>query len=312
MGYHPRIESTEIASFQTTRTRGSELWFVNNPPLERAILGFAAKFAQRYGVKLYAFAIEGNHIHFPALFPRANRAQFMRDFNSSVARAVPHYQREYRGGNVWGRRYSAEYLPEAGDIEREFFYTVLQPVQDGLVDNIRKYRGYNCFEDAIWGRVRRFKVVRWKEYRDALRWDPKLSPKDFTDEVELKFERLPGYEEFSQEEYVRCMREKLRVRTAEIVAARNGKPTAGAENLAQTKPGAKPYRTKTSTASTHRARVLSDDPERRARGRAWYFSIYFSYQGSSARYRAGEKDVVFPAGTYKPSVFTVPSHDKIA
>ncbi|NDC37789.1 MAG: hypothetical protein EBZ48_07020, partial [Proteobacteria bacterium] len=155
MGYHARIESTKLGSFQTTRTRRSELWFVNNPELERAILGYAAKYVERYGVKLYAFAIEGNHIQFPAVFPKGNRAHFMRDLNSSVARAVPRYQKKFPPGPLWARRYSAECLPAAQDIEEQFFYTVLQPVQDGLADSIYKYRGYNCFEDAITGKVRK-------------------------------------------------------------------------------------------------------------------------------------------------------------
>jgi len=62
MGYHPRFECRERASFLTTRSRNSELWFVNNPKLEQAILGYAARYAQRRKVKLYALAIEGNHI----------------------------------------------------------------------------------------------------------------------------------------------------------------------------------------------------------------------------------------------------------
>ena len=89
MPYHPRIECEEVSSFQTTRTRNSELWFVNNPALEEAILGYAARYTTRYEAKIYALAIEGNHIQKVALFPKANRANFMRAFNSAVARAVP-------------------------------------------------------------------------------------------------------------------------------------------------------------------------------------------------------------------------------
>ena len=162
MPYHPRIECEDVSSFQTTRTRNSELWFVNNPGLEEAILGYAARYATRYEGKIYALAIEGNHIQKVALFPKANRAHFMRDFNSSVARAVPRYQSEYPGGPLWARRYSTEYLPGDEDIEEKFFYTVLQPVNDGLVDDIKEYPDYNCFEDAIHGKARQFRVVKWK------------------------------------------------------------------------------------------------------------------------------------------------------
>jgi hypothetical protein len=86
MSYHPRIESGEISSYLTTRSRNSELWFVNNKGLEAAILSYAAKYRTRYEVKLYGLAIEGNHVQGPAHFPKSNRANFMRDFNSSIAR----------------------------------------------------------------------------------------------------------------------------------------------------------------------------------------------------------------------------------
>ncbi len=305
MGHHPRVESRKVATFQTTRSQNSELWFVNNPALEEAILGYAAKYATRYRAKLYALAIEGNHIQFPAMFPGANRAHFMRDFNSAVARAVPRYQSDHPGGRLWGRRYSAEYLPGDEDIEEQFFYTVLQAVLDGLVNDIKDYPGYNSFEDAIRGRARAVKVVRWKEFNDARRWDSSVSIADFTDVFHLKFARLPGYEKLSQGAYVRMMREKLHARTEQIIRARGDKGMAGRAALLKVKPGSRPKHTKRSGPKDHRPRVLSKDTERRSKGKAWYFEIYFAYRKASAAYRAGSNRYVFPPGTYKPPAFTV-------
>lgn len=305
MSYHPRIECQDVASFQTTRSRNSELWFVNNQELQEAVLGYAARYSTRYEVKMYALAIEGNHIQKVALFPKANRAQFMRDFNSSVARSVARHQPNYPGGSLWARRYSAEYLPGDADIEDRFFYTVLQPVNDGLVDDIAQYPGYNCFEDAVTGRVRKCKVVRWKEYNDARRWNPTVSIEEFTEICTLKYERLPGYEKLSPKEYETVMRAKLKERTAEVVKGRGGKPPLGATGLLKIKPGARPVRTKTSGPRDHRPRVLSKNPERRSVAEAWYFNTYFDYRRCSKRYREGDLSVVFPKGTYKPPLFTV-------
>ena len=305
MCYHPRIECSKVATFQTTKSLRSELWFVNSSPLEQAILGYAAKYTARYKMELYALAIEGNHVQFPARFPKANRAHFMRDFNSSIARAVPRYQPSHGGGRFWKRRYSAEYLPGNEDIEEQFFYTVLQPVQDGLIDQISDYPGYNCFEDAISGRARVFKSVRWKEYNDARRWKKKVSIEKFTDEHELSFTRLPGYEELTPEAYARTMREKLKERTKRIIEGRGSKKALGREALKRVKPGSLPQHTKTSSINDHRPRILSKDPERRKKGKAWYFSIYFKYREVSEKYRNGDPLVKFPDGTYKPPLFTV-------
>ena len=307
MGYHPRIECDKIASFQTTRSRCSELWFVNNRQLEHEILGYAAKYSERYKVKLYALSVEGNHIQFPALFPKANRAHFMRDFNSSVARAVPRYQTKHPGGRFWARRYSAEYLPGPEDIEEQFFYTVLQPVQDSLVDDISQYPGYNCFEDAISGTVRTYPVVNWKKYNDARRWDEHVPVEDFVEYHELRYRRLPGYENLSKAKYMKLMREKLRERTANILEARKvgGKKAVGPRALKKIVPGTLPKHTETSGRYDHRPRVLSKDKERRQAGTEWYFSIYFEYREASEKYRAGDLKVGFPPGTYMPPLFTV-------
>lgn len=302
MGYHPRIESKELASLLTTRSRNSELWFVNNRPLEEAVLAYAAKYAERYSIKLYGLAIEGNHIQGPALFPKGNRAAFMRDLNSSVARAVPRHTPEYPGGRFWARRYSAEFLPGAEDIENYFFYTVLQAVQDGLAERISDYPGYNCFHDAIYGIKRKFKFVRWGEYHAAKRNNPRVSIKDFIETVTLQYERLPGYEHLTQQEYAKLMQQKLESRRMKIAKERlaQGLSFVGMKALLKVSRGSAPKSTKTSAIGDHRPRVLSICPKRRAECKAWYFDCYFRYKHASKRYRSGELDVEFPLGMYRP------------
>jgi len=305
MGYHPRIECTKIPSLQTTRARNSELWFVNNRDLEEAILGYAARYTTRHEVVLYALAIEGNHIHQVNLFPKANRAHYMRDFNSTVARAVARYQRDYPGGRLWARRYSSDFIAGKESIEEYFFYTVLQPVKDGLVDDIRDYPGYNCFEDAITGTARKYKVVKWKQYNDAKRWNPGVSIEEYTEHCVLRYGRLPGYEELSQVEYADLMRRKLKERTAELLAGRTNNGSVGAEKLRLVKPGALPKKTKKSGPMDHRPRILSTNAISWSEANTWYFGVFFEHRRCSELYRAGDLTVKFPDGTYKPPLFTV-------
>jgi hypothetical protein len=306
MGYHPRAETSNVASFQTTRCRSSELWFVNNEPLEEAILGYLAKYKKRYEVSPYAFAIEGNHQQFPALFPKCNRSHFMRDLNSSVARAVPRFVPSYTGGGLWQRRYSSEYLPGNEDVEEWFFYTVLQAVQDGHVQKLSQYPGYNCFHDAVHGIKRTYKVMNWGAYNEARRWSKKVRQKDFIEEVTLEYTRLPGYEHLSQSEYAELMHEKLEKRRVEIIRKRleKGLPCHNGEHLRGIEPGARPKSTKSSTSTTHRPRVLSICNERRAACKEWYFKRYFDFMRASHAYRTTDSDVQFPPGMYKPPIFT--------
>jgi hypothetical protein len=300
-----RIETAEAASFATTRCRNAEMWFVSNPALEQAILGYAAKFIDRYEANLYALAIEGSHTHLAAHFPKLNRAHFMRDFNSNVARAVPRFVANYPGGKLWGRRYSGEIVPFE-DVEREFFYTVLQPVNDGLVEKISEYPFYNCFHDAVWGIERPFKVVRWGPYNEARKNGAVVSISDYTDVVYLKYERLPGYEHLSQTDYAMLMHQKLEERRVEIVAKRyaEGKGFLGRENLLRVVAGSRPVSPKTSDRYTHRPRVLSDCPKRWQEWMTWYFEYYDQYREASREYRGGKLLVPFPPGTYKPPILS--------
>ena len=306
MGYHPRIETTNVPTFQTTRCKNSELWFVNNNPLEEAILGYLAKYSKRYDVSLYAFAIEGNHTQFPALFSKSNRSDFMRDLNSNIARAVPRYVPSFDGGRLFGRRFSAEFLPGNQDVEESFFYTVLQPVNDGHVEKISQYPGYNCFHDAVHGIKRTIKVMNWTRYNEAKRWSKNVNLKDYEEEHTLEYKRLPGYEHLSQSEYAHIMHEKLEKRRAEIVKKRleKGLPVHSGEHLKHTQPGDRPMRTKTSTRTSYRPRVLSVCDKRRVACKAWYFRMYFDFKEASLTYRTTDPTVKFPPGMYKPPVFT--------
>ena len=178
-------------------------------------------------------------------------------------------------------------------------------MNDGLVDDIKEYPGYNCFEDAIHGRERLFKVVRWKDYHDAKRRNPQVSIEDFTDRFPLRYARLPGYDKLTRAEYVAMMRRKLRQRTKEALKRRGYNPSIGPALMRQTRPGSIPKKTKTSGPKDHRPRVLSKSRERRGPAEAWYFNTYFEFKECSKRYRAGELDIEFPPGTYKPPFFTV-------
>jgi REP element-mobilizing transposase RayT len=307
MGYHPRIETAEFANFLTTKTRNSELWFINNQELQDTILGYIAKYTTRYNVSLYALAIEGNHVHATAKFCDCNRSHFMRDLNSSIARAIPRYASTYSGGSLWKRRYSNEFLPESQDIEDKFFYTVLQPVQDGLVEKPSLYPGYNCFHDAIWGLKRTFKIMNWSTYYEAKRSRKEVRAIDFLETQILEYERLPGYGHLSRKEYAHLMIQKLEERRQKILAKRHdeGKGFVGVETLKRAIPGSLPKKPKISTWDSHRPRVLCSCSKTRAVVLDWYFAIYCAYKEASFRYRSGELNVSFPPGTYKPHLLPI-------
>ncbi len=306
MGYHLRIESRDKASFVTTRTKNSELWFANNAKVEELALARLAKYTDKYRVLLYAFALEGSHYHQAAHFPLLNRSDFARDFNSTLASGVDRLTQNYPGGRLWARRYSGEIIAGDPDIERQFFYTVLQPVKDGLVPKISEYPFYNCFHDAVCGIKRKFKLINWTRYNAAKRYDPDAPIKDFVEVYTLSYQRLPGYDHLTQHEYRVLMEKKLEEHRLEIIRKREaeGKFTfVGRAALLKTIPGTPAESPKVSTSTSHRPRVLSICNQRRADTKAWYYNTRRKHKEASHRYRAGDLMVEFPPGTYRPPLW---------
>lgn len=306
MSYHPRFESPTRASFVTSRTRRQRLWFANNAPVEEHTLATLAKLSERYRATLYAFALEGTHHHMAGRFPLLNRADFMRDLNSSIARAVARLTPNYPGGPLWHRRYSVEYLWDDSDIEAQFFYTVLQPVKDGLVPKLSEYPFYNCFYDAVRGIKRKFKLVNWARYNEARRYKNDVCIRDYEEVYTLAYDRLPGYDHLTQREYRLLMEEKLEKYRVEIIKKRvaAGKlHFIGRERLLTMRPGEEldVEDVEEVTRKTFRPRMIARGEGQFAPAIEWYFELYLSYKHASRRYRAGDLLVEFPFGTYRPT-----------
>ena len=160
----------------------SRLWFIDNPEVTEAFLGYLAKYIQKYEVICYGFVIMGNHVHGLFKFPKGKKSEFFRDLNARFAEIVREKVPSFEGGPLWGRRYSSEYVPLDVDIEDRLYYMALQAVNSGLTQKMADYSGYNSFHDSSIGKVRTFKVVRWGEfYKDKKRLKKDVFVEDYTD-----------------------------------------------------------------------------------------------------------------------------------
>ncbi|MFN8389778.1 MAG: hypothetical protein U0136_17985 [Bdellovibrionota bacterium] len=297
-----RIEHPKYGSFVTARCINSQLWFVNNRLLEEYALGMLAKYCTKFDTKLYAFVMQGNHYHHVSRFPGCNRAAFQRDFGSRFVNGVRRFVPGFPGGPLFERRYSTQALVNAEDIEEQFLYAALQPVKSGLTEYIEDYPGYNSFFDAIWGRERTVKVFRRGEYNERKRYNRKLKKRDFMDEYTLRYDRVPGYDHLSQEEYAKMMLEKVELRRQALVAdwKAKGHKFLTRKLLERVTAGTVPKTTKKSKRNDERPLVLSKRWQTIREYCEEFFPIYWQYKDASERYLRGEKDVVFPPGTYRP------------
>lgn len=280
----------------------SRLWFIKNPHLHDRILAFLARYAEWFGVILYGFIIMGNHYHLVAKFPRCNKAAFCKAFDSIIAKLTGSLVGNFEGGKVWGRPVRCQPLGTDADVKHWVFYVALNPVKSGLHKNLSKYPGYNSFKDAIHGRERKFKIFNREDYNNRKRHNRSLTKEQCMTVHTLKFARLPGFEKMPQERYERELLQELRQRREILIAERSieGKGFASQSFLEALKPGDKPKTTKTSKRDSKRPLILTMCAATRKRFLEWYFDMREQYRRASARFRAGELDVVFPPGTYRP------------
>ena len=243
-----RVEIPGIVEFSTSKTVNSALWFVNNQVLETRICSYLAKYAEKYGVKLYAFVIQGNHYHLLAEFVEGTRAAFFKDFNARIAEAVRELVPAFGEGSLFRGKYKPQFLPLEEDVEDKFFYSALQPVSSGLCEKVSDYPGYNSFSDAVRGKTRKFKLVNRGEYNSRKRFDKSISIEDYTKTYELKFERLSNYKKLSQKEYSKLMHKKLEKLRLDILSrkSKEGYKYPSPEYLKKIKPGSIPKTTEES------------------------------------------------------------------
>ena len=295
-----RVESTDMVQLITFRTINSALWFVNNKLLEERILGFLAKYTNKYRVQLYGFCIVGSHIHLLVRFPKRNRIAFCRDFGARTAEAVRISVSQFIGGPLFERRYTPQFLPLPEDVSKYFFYLALQAVESGLTERISEYPGYNSFHDARCGIERKYKFFRYGAYNDAKRKNPAVSKKDFWEVHSLRFNKLPEYEHLEKRQYQLRLLARLEQGRAELVNKRKaeGKGFLGARALKKVVPGSLPTNPK---KGGMRPIVLSVCRKAKQEVLNWYFSIVEQYKKASEKYRKGDLTVTFPLGTFRPS-----------
>ena len=302
MGQQLCIEHKRWTSLITTRTANSRLWFIHNKELENQILGSLARYQEMYGAIIYAFILMGNHYHLVARFPRRNRAHFMRAFNSMVARLVGRLVNEHGRRAVWARRYAAQLLPRNRDIKNWFMYAATNPVSSGLVSSVEQYDSYNSFNDATLGIERTYVWIDWSKYLLKKRYNDEVRPEDFSKEHVLKYSRLPGYEDYTPQEYRETLLRILRERERDLVHERKAKGHGfmGPSKLRAQARGSRPKHTKTSHRHSIRPVVLSLCAKTRNKFIKLYFATLDAFKQASEAFLAGDMTAIFPTGTYPP------------
>ena len=287
----------------------------------RGVVGSAIARAQELtGVEVYAFVVMSNHLHIVVQTPRKNLAKFMRHVKAFITQRVN--QITGRRGDMWWRRYDAQpALCVASTCER-IGYTIGNPVSANLVAHPEDWPSLNLaygFADASLARVKAlddrdeltFEYFNATAWHDARMKDKVDLSKYFKTRV-LVLKPLPEFAHLSRSEYKRAVhawvklsieRQQSKAKTepltlSELVDGRempaHGRPLGTRKIIEKkfdevperTKRSKRPYAFGTREAVGEYAATMSDVEE--------------SYTLASRDFRDGNRDAVFPSGTYPP------------
>jgi len=235
--------------------------------------------ASRYGIRIHTFCVLSNHYHLLLTDPHARLPAFGQFLDSLVARALNASLGRWE--SFWApNSYSAVALPSPQDILDKAAYVLANPVAAGLVRSARDWPGLWSAPDRI-GTI--IHAPRPKQF-----FDPKgLLPQS----VALQLSAPPGFS--SAEDF----REQLATALAELESTeRQGKEFLGVARVLAQRPTGRPASSEPRRGLN--PRVAARDKWKRLELLGRLVGFLTSYREAWAARRAGEKRVVFPAGTY--------------
>lgn len=255
---------------------------------EQAVLYALGVTAQDYGIELHALIVESGHYHLQLTDHFGYLPDFLRDFHALVAKLMNAHWK--RSENLWStEQTNVVELVTAADAFDKLIYTVTNPAKDHLVERAHHWPGINSIKAAYCDREVKVRRPHWY-------FDPNG---DMPKEVSFRFTRPPGFEHLTQEEW------KAKVATAVTKVEQDAAEERKAKGTSIV--GRKAIRRQSAFARPSSPeprggiipRVACKDPERRKdilrRNKLWLAQ----YKEALAAYRAGDKAVLFPPGTWQ-------------
>jgi REP element-mobilizing transposase RayT len=301
MSRHLRFIPEEGALVEVTcRTLHSRLLLRPSPRLNQIILGTLARAKQRYGVRVCFFVCASNHLHLLLGVDDARQlSRFMGAFCSKLAREVGRLTGWRQ--KIFSRRYQAIVVSEeeAAQIER-LRYSLAHGAKEDLVERPRDWPGVHAVRallerevlEGLW-------FDRTQEYV-ARRRGEKFDPLHFATREILELDPLPCWKHLPEPERRRriaALVENIELEAAVRRKKTGARPLGPAAILAQ-EPHRQPKKTKTSPAPAFHA------ASKAVRRELWnaYALFVAAYRDAAEKFKAGIRDVVFPQGSFPPSL----------
>ncbi|MBX3466693.1 MAG: hypothetical protein KF878_07335 [Planctomycetes bacterium] len=296
----------------TRRCAQRKLFLRPDAVVEQVVTYCLALAAERHGVEVFCLVVLSNHIHLGLVDRRGELPRFAALFNGLVARAMNVKLR--RGENFWSPgSYSAVTLGDPDAVLDKIVYMTCNPVEAGLVESPEAWPGLIttpgdlCRRELVADRPSFF----FRQPRDdaggedeggsaAGRARRRRPPRGLLPErVRLRLVRPPGLDDLDDDAVRALVSERVSAKVAEIHARREAEglgPFLGREAVLLQDPEGVPGPSKPGFGLN--PRVACRDRWRRAELLEDLVEFWRAHQEAAARFRAGERGVHFPAGTY--------------
>lgn len=254
----------------------------------RAFLFILALALKRYGVRLLAACVMGNHWHAVLYDPEGKLPRFAAMVHRLVAKCINCFRGRWEA--MWSsERYSAIALHTVDDIIDKVVYTLANPVRAGLVAKADDWPGlligpHNTLA-ATYEAAKPDRFFRKKSRRIPM-------------SACLRPVKEGLIAELSDEDYVGRVADRLAERQREVARelAAEGRDVMGADAVLEVDPNSAP--TSWEPKRNLNPRIVARDTALRVRLIALRQAFLEAYAGSRDRWRKGRRQTTFPAGTY--------------
>jgi putative transposase len=290
----------------TARTTGSRFLLRPDAAVNDLILGIFGRAQEKYGVRIFAIVVLGNHMHALLGVETAEQlASFMRFVLGNIALEVGKHHRWL--GRFWGRRYSSIVVADGGAQVARLSYILSNGCKEGLVERPEDWPGVSSARALIEGRrllgTWFNRSAEYEARRRGRRPDPSLTRTEYA----VVLSQLPVWEHLSAAEYAAAVRELARAAEESARRARQADgdaPVLGPERVLREDPHKHPAH------SARRPAPLVHAITRRMRQAftAAYRAFVDAYRTAAALLRAGKRGATFPENAFPPArPFVAPS-----
>ena len=284
----------------TCRTIHSRFLLRPSPALNEIIVGVLGRAQKKYPIRCCGFSFVSTHFHLLLDVDNARQlSSFMRYLNSNLARELGRLV-DWRD-KVWARRYQAIVISneEEAQIAR-LAYVLAHGVKEGLVEKVSQWPGVHCVRALVEGEtVEGYWFDRSQEYAARQRGQDFGRLSYATPEV-LTLSPLPCWKHLAEETRRRLVAELVAEIEAEAAVRREqtGSQVLGVSAVRKQHPLRRPKRSKKSPAPLFHAASQAI----RQQLYAFYAEFVAAYREASEKFRAGNRTVTFPLGSFPPAL----------